>query len=431
MPNVIIFGLQWGDEGKGKIVDALASRADLVVRYQGGHNAGHTLVIDGETFKLSLLPSGIVRAQTRCVIGNGVVIDPWAMREEILALRQRGIKITSGNLAISDAACLILPIHVELDSLREKAAGANRIGTTGRGIGPAYEDKVGRRAIRIADLADPISLKAAIKRLLAHHDPLRKGLGASLVDGTELQEKLTEVAGDISDFVRSPQWIARRWIRPSENVLFEGAQGALLDLDHGTYPFVTSSTTVPGGAGSGCGVGPQHLGLALGVCKAYATRVGSGPFPTEIRGPLQNTLQRAGRETGTVTGRERRCGWFDAVSARHACDAAGAERLAITKIDVLDGLDEIQICVAYDINGRKVDELPTRLEDQRQITPVYETVAGWPTACAGIRSPSELPDEALNYIRRIEDLLGRTAAIISTSPNRDDTISLADPFAPR
>lgn len=429
VPNVIVFGLQWGDEGKGKIVDRLAERADIVVRYQGGHNAGHTLVVGTETFKLSLLPSGIIRDGTRCVIGNGVVVDPWALQTELRTLRQRGVNITSETLAIADSAALILPLHAELDGLREAAAAGQRIGTTGRGIGPAYEDKVGRRAVRLADLRDSASLDDALRRLLTHHDPLRMGLGASKIDRHQLTEQLETIAPTLLEFAHPTGWIARHWIRPARRALFEGAQGAMLDLDHGTYPFVTSSNTVPSGAGVGSGVDAEAIGFALAVCKAYATRVGSGPFPSELpTGPIHDHLSRMGKEMGTVTGRQRRCGWFDAVAARHACEISGARAIALTKIDVLDGLDTIQICVGYRIDGQTIDYLPTRSREQVQAEPVLETMPGWTTPTAGVRSMSELPSEAAAYIRRIEALLKRPISIISTSPRRDDTIIRNDPF---
>jgi len=428
LANVTVIGGQWGDEGKGKIVDWLASRADLVVRFQGGHNAGHTLVIDGVTYKLSLLPSGIVRG-TLSIIGNGVVLDPWALKTEVETLAAQGVAVTSEVLQIADNCPLILPIHRDLDALREDASGKGKIGTTRRGIGPAYEDKVGRRAIRVCDLAHLGELGPQLDRLCAHHDALRAGFGEPPVDRAALERDLGEIAEFVLQFAR-PVWktldAARRRGR---RILFEGAQGVLLDVDHGTYPFVTSSNTVAGTAASGTGLGPGAAGFVLGIVKAYTTRVGSGPFPTELDDEIGRRLGERGREFGTVTGRRRRCGWFDAALVRQSCAVAGVNGIAFTKLDVLDGLDEVKICVGYEVNGKRLDHLPAHAADQAAATPIYETMQGWSESTAGARSWAQLPAQAIKYIRRVEELIACPVALVSTSPEREDTILVRDPFA--
>ena len=428
MANVTVIGGQWGDEGKGKIVDWLASRADLVVRFQGGHNAGHTLVIDGVTYKLSLLPSGIVRG-TLSIIGNGVVLDPWALKTEVETLAAQGVAVTPEVLQIADNCPLILPIHRDLDALREDASGKGKIGTTRRGIGPAYEDKVGRRAIRVCDLAHLGELGPQLDRLCAHHDALRAGFGEPPVDRAALERDLGEIAEFVLQFAR-PVWktldAARRRGR---RILFEGAQGVLLDVDHGTYPFVTSSNTVAGTAASGTGLGPGAAGFVLGIVKAYTTRVGSGPFPTELDDEIGRRLGERGREFGTVTGRRRRCGWFDAALVRQSCAVAGVNGIAFTKLDVLDGLDEVKICVGYEVNGKRLDHLPAHAADQAAATPIYETMQGWSESTAGARSWAQLPAQAIKYIRRVEELIACPVALVSTSPEREDTILVRDPFA--
>jgi len=427
MANVSVIGAQWGDEGKGKIVDWLASRADLVVRFQGGHNAGHTLVVGKEVYKLSLLPSGIVRG-TLSVIGNGVVLDPWHFRDEVAKLAARGLSITPDTLQVAETCPLILPFHRDLDGLREDASGAGRIGTTRRGIGPAYEDKVGRRALRVCDLAHPGDLGPALDRLLAHHDALRAGFGQPPVDRDALMADLAEVAPAVLPFAK-PVWRTLDEARGAgRRMLFEGAQGVLLDVDHGTYPFVTSSNTVAGTAASGAGLGPDAAGFVLGITKAYTTRVGAGPFPTEQDNEVGERLGTRGHEFGTVTGRKRRCGWFDAVLVRQAVAVAGITGIALTKLDVLDGLPELQICTGYRLDGRVLDYLPPHPRDQARVEAVYETVQGWEGSTAGARSWAELPAEAVKYIRRLEELIGCPAAIVSTSPEREDTILVRDPF---
>ncbi|MFV0336195.1 MAG: adenylosuccinate synthase [Tropicimonas sp.] len=429
MANVVVVGAQWGDEGKGKIVDWLSERADVIARFQGGHNAGHTLVIDGEVFKLSLLPSGIVRKGKISVIGNGVVLDPWAFVAEVEKLAGQGVEITPDNLMIAENAPLILPLHGELDRGREAQSAVAKIGTTGRGIGPAYEDKVGRRVIRVADLADEATLKARIDRLLVHHDALRKGLGLPPVDADALLASLREVAPKVLPFAR-PVWremnIARK---AGKRILFEGAQGSLLDVDFGTYPFVTSSTTLSGAAAAGTGMGPGAVGFVLGIVKAYTTRVGEGPFPCELFDKVGEHLATVGREKGTVTGRSRRCGWFDAVLVRQTCALSGVNGIALTKMDVLDGLDELKICVGYELDGERLDYLPTAADQQARVTPVYEVMEGWSESTAGARSWADLPGAAVKYVRRIEELIECPVALLSTSPERDDTILVTDPFA--
>ena len=428
MGNVTVIGAQWGDEGKGKIVDWLASRADIVVRFQGGHNAGHTLVVDGAVYKLSLLPSGIVRG-TPSIIGNGVVLDPWALRDEIERLRGQGITVTPEVLRLAETCPLILPIHRDLDALREDASGAGKIGTTRRGIGPAYEDKVGRRAIRVCDLAHLDALDPLLDRLCAHHDALRAGFGEPPVDRIALRDDLAGIADFVLPFAK-PVWRdLDEAHRAGRRILFEGAQGVLLDVDHGTYPFVTSSNTVAGTTGSGSGTGPGAAGFVLGIVKAYTTRVGSGPFPTELFDAVGQRLGERGREFGTVTGRQRRCGWFDAVLVRQAAAVSGITGIALTKIDVLDGLDTVKVCTGYRIDGRAFDYLPPHTADQARVEPVYEDMPGWHESTAGARSWADLPASAIKYIRRIEELIRCPVALVSTSPERDDTILVRDPFA--
>jgi adenylosuccinate synthase len=428
MANVAVIGAQWGDEGKGKIVDWLASRADAVVRFQGGHNAGHTLVVGNQTYKLSLLPSGIVTG-TLSIIGNGVVLDPWALRDEIAKLQGQGVDINTDNFAIADNCPLILPIHRDLDGLREAAAGAGKIGTTGRGIGPAYEDKVGRRAIRVCDLAHLDSLEPQLDRLCAHHDALRAGFGQPPVDRAQLIADLSEIADFVLQFAQ-PVWKHLHKVKKAgAKILFEGAQGVLLDIDHGTYPFVTSSNTVSGTAASGSGLGPSAIGFVLGIAKAYTTRVGSGPFPTELEDETGQRLGERGREFGTVTGRKRRCGWFDAVLVRQACAVSGVTGIALTKLDVLDGFETIRICTGYRLRGRILDYYPSHAADQAEVEPIYEEMPGWSESTAGARSYAELPAQAIKYIQRVQELIETPIALVSTSPERDDTILIRDPFS--
>jgi adenylosuccinate synthase len=428
MANVVVVGTQWGDEGKGKIVDWLSERADVIARFQGGHNAGHTLVIDGQVYKLSLLPSGILRPGKLSVIGNGVVLDPWALVDEIARLEAQGVTVGTHNLMIAENAPLILPLHGELDRARESSNAVARIGTTGRGIGPAYEDKVGRRAIRVADLADEATLDARIQRLLTHHNALRRGLGMEEVDGAALKAALVAIAPQILRFA-APVWkVLNEARRAGKRILFEGAQGSLLDVDFGTYPFVTSSTTLAGMAASGTGLGPGAVGFVLGIVKAYTTRVGEGPFPCELTDEVGEHLRTVGREKGTVTGRNRRCGWFDAVLVRQTCALSGVNGIALTKMDVLDGLPELKICVAYELDGQRLDYLPTAAEAQARVTPVYEVIEGWQQSTAGARSWADLPAQAIKYVRRIEELIQCPVAMLSTSPERDDTILVTDPF---
>jgi adenylosuccinate synthase len=427
MANVVVIGAQWGDEGKGKIVDWLSSRADVVVRFQGGHNAGHTLVVGDQIYKLSLLPSGIVRG-TLSVIGNGVVLDPWHLRDEIAKLRGQGVEITPSNLQVADTCPLILPFHRDLDALREDASGAGKIGTTRRGIGPAYEDKVGRRALRVCDLAHLDKAGPQIDRLLAHHNALRAGFGVEPIDRARLVAELEEIAPFVLPFAH-PAWLALNEARRSrKRILFEGAQGVLLDVDHGTYPFVTSSNVVAGQAAAGSGLGPSATGFVLGIVKAYTTRVGSGPFPTELTDEVGQRLGERGREFGTVTGRKRRCGWFDAVLVRQAIAVSGVHGIALTKLDVLDGLDEVMICTGYRIGDRTLDHLPAHPSEQAAATPVYERFEGWQESTQGARSWAQLPAQAIKYIRRIEELVNCPVALVSTSPEREDTILVRDPF---
>jgi adenylosuccinate synthase len=428
MANVVVVGAQWGDEGKGKIVDWLSERADVVVRFQGGHNAGHTLVIDGAVFKLSLLPSGIVRPGKLSLIGNGVVIDPWALAAEIDTLIAQGVAVGRDNLRIAENAPLILPLHRDLDQLREDAAGAGRIGTTGRGIGPAYEDKAGRRAIRVFDLQNPDTLAPKIERLLTHHNALRRGLGVAEVDGGALKTALAEIAPRLLPFMDSVWELLDQERRAGRRILFEGAQGAMLDIDHGTYPFVTSSNTVAAQAATGSGMGPGAISYVLGIAKAYATRVGSGPFPTEQANEIGERIGERGREFGTVTGRKRRCGWFDAVLVRQAIKTSGINGIALTKLDVLDGCDEIKVCVGYRLDGTAIDRLPAGQGAQMRVEPVYRAFEGWQGSTAGARSWADLPAQAVKYVRQIEELIECPVALLSTSPERDDTILMKDPF---
>jgi|TARA_B110000263_G_scaffold106587_1_gene93055 adenylosuccinate synthase len=428
MANVVVVGAQWGDEGKGKIVDWLSERADVIARFQGGHNAGHTLVIDGEVFKLSLLPSGILREGKLAVIGNGVVLDPWALLQEIKKISQQGVKISTDNLIIAENTPLILPVHQDLDKIREDAAGKSKIGTTGRGIGPAYEDKIGRRAIRLADLADIVTLETRIERLLAHHNALRIGLGVAKIDGEQLKKELLEIAPLVLKYA-APVWkILDEKRKAGKRILFEGAQGALLDVDYGTYPYVTSSNTLSGMAATGTGLGPNAIGFVLGIVKAYTTRVGEGPFACELSDEIGEHLATVGREKGTVTGRARRCGWFDAVLVRQTCILSGVTGIALTKLDVLDGLKELKICVGYELDGKKLDYLPTASDHQARIKPIYEVMEGWTETTVGARSWGELPASAIKYVRRIEELIDCPVAMLSTSPERDDTILVTDPF---
>ena len=423
-----MIGAQWGDEGKGKIVDWLAERADVVVRFQGGHNAGHTLVVGDKVYKLSLLPSGIVRG-TPSVIGNGVVLDPWALKAEVEKLRGQGVTITPDTLMVSDTCALILPFHRDLDSLREDASGAGKIGTTRRGIGPAYEDKVGRRAIRVCDLAHLDALGPQLDRLTAHHDALRAGFGEPPVDRDALLAELRKIAPFVLPFAK-PTWRDLNALRArGRRILFEGAQGVLLDVDHGTYPFVTSSNTISGTAAGGSGLGPSAVGFVLGIAKAYTTRVGSGPFPTELEDATGERLGERGHEFGTVTGRKRRCGWFDAVLVRQSAAVGGITGIALTKIDVLDGFDEVRICTGYSLRGETLDYFPAHAADQAEVVPVYETMPGWQETTAGARSWADLPAQAIKYIRRVEELIRCPVALVSTSPEREDTILVRDPFA--
>ena len=428
MGNVAVVGAQWGDEGKGKVVDWLSERADVVVRFQGGHNAGHTLVINGVTYKLSLLPSGVVRGKLS-IVGNGVVIDPWALLAEIEKIGTQGVTITPEVLKIAENATLILPVHGQLDRAREEASGSAKIGTTGRGIGPAYEDKAGRRAIRICDLADPATLERKIGELLRHHNALLRGLGAPECDGGQLLASLLEIAPKVLPYATVVWQLLDQIRHTRKRVLFEGAQGAMLDVDHGTYPFVTSSNTVSGNAGTGSGVGPGQVGYVLGICKAYTTRVGSGPFPTELTDSIGETIGDRGKEFGTVTGRRRRCGWFDAVLVRQAVKVGGINGIALTKLDVLDGFDELKICTGYRLRGEVIHHLPAAQDRQAEVEPIYESMPGWGESTRGARSWMDLPATAIKYIRRIEELIEVPVALLSTSPEREDTILVQDPFA--
>ena len=429
MANVAVVGSQWGDEGKGKIVDWLSERADVVVRFQGGHNAGHTLVIDGVTYKLSLLPSGIVRPGKLSLLGNGVVIDPWALLEEIDTVTAQGVAVDPGRLRIAENAALILPMHRELDNLREAASGSGRIGTTGRGIGPAYEDKVGRRAVRAGDLLHPEVLHSRIGRALQHHNALRGGLAAAPVDGEALFDSLMEIAPRIAPYLDRVWERLDRLRREGKRILYEGAQGAMLDVDHGTYPFVTSSNTVAGQAAIGSGQGPGAIGYVLGITKAYTTRVGAGPFPTEQDNETGARLGERGREFGTVTGRPRRCGWFDAVMVRQSIKVGGIDGIALTKLDVLDGFESLRICTGYRLNGETIHHFPSGESAQAAVEPVWEEIDGWSDSTRGARSWADLPATTVKYVRRIEEAIETPVALLSTSPERDDTILVRDPYA--
>ena len=429
MANVVVVGSQWGDEGKGKIVDWLSEQADIVVRFQGGHNAGHTLVIDGSTYKLSLLPSGVVREGKLSVIGNGVVIDPQALIDEIVQLKKQGIVVTPATLRIAENATLILPLHRELEALREDENAATRIGTTKRGIGPAYEDKVGRRAIRFMDLADLPALRGKIDRLLAHHNALRRGHDLPEIEAKAVYDHLAALAPKVLPFMDSVWSLLDSKRREGKRILFEGAQGALLDIDHGTYPYVTSSNTVAAQAATGSGLGPNAIDYVLGICKAYTTRVGLGPFPTDqMDNAIGKTLGERGSEFGTVTGRARRCGWFDAVLVRQTVRTCGIDGLALTKLDILDGFDEVKVCVSYRLDGREIDYLPAGEQAQARVEPVYETIEGWKQPTARARSWAQLPAQAIKYVRRVEELVGCPVTLLSTSPEREDTILMKNPF---
>ena len=429
MANVVVVGAQWGDEGKGKIVDWLSERADVIVRFQGGHNAGHTLVIEGQVYKLSLLPSGIVRGGKLSVIGNGVVLDPWHLREEIAKLSGQGVEINPENLMVAENTPLILPVHGELDRAREAQNNVAKIGTTGRGIGPAYEDKVGRRAIRVADLADPATLETRVDRMLQHHDTLRRGMGLPEVDRTALLAALQEIAPSVLKFA-APVWkVLAEKRKAGHRILFEGAQGSLLDIDFGTYPFVTSSNVIAGQAATGSGVGPGSIDFVLGIVKAYTTRVGEGPFPTELDDADGQRLGERGHEFGVVTGRKRRCGWFDAALVRQTCATSGVSGIAFTKLDVLDGFETLKICTGYTLDGTQLDYLPTAADEQARCVPIYEEMAGWSESTEGARSWADLPANTIKYVRRVEELIGCPVALVSTSPERDDTILVTDPFA--
>jgi len=426
MANVTVIGAQWGDEGKGKIIDWLSNRADMVVRFQGGNNAGHTIVVGDKTYKLSLLPSGVVQGK-RSIIGNGVVVDPWSLLDEIARVGQAGLTVTPDLLVLAENACLVLPLHRELDAMREDAA-AQKIGTTKRGIGPTYEDKVGRRALRAIDLKDPAALPTKIEKLLAHHNVLRRGFGHAEVDAAALLASLTELAPKIAPFIGSSWRTLHAAKLAGKRVLFEGAQAVLLDIDHGTYPFVTSSNTVAGQAAAGAGVGPREIGTVLGIVKSYTTRVGEGPFPTELKDATGEKLGERGHEFGTVTGRKRRCGWFDAVLVRQTCITGGVDGIALTKLDVLDGFEKINICTGYHLDGAVLDYLPADANQQARLEPIYETLDGWSETTAGARSWAQLPANAIKYVRRVEELIGAPVALLSTSPDRDDTIMVRDPF---
>ena len=428
MKNVVVVGSQWGDEGKGKIVDWLSSEADVVVRFQGGHNAGHTLVIDGVTYKLRLLPSGIVRENKISIIGNGVVVDPWALLDEIQEIKLKGVEVTQKNLILSEAASLILPFHREMDEIREDAAGKAKIGTTRRGIGPAYEDKVGRRSIRVMDLLSEKNLNHRLETVLMHHNAIRKGLGKEIYKKKNLMKDLLKIAPEILKYSQ-PVWKKiDEFKSQGKKILFEGAQGILLDVDHGTYPFVTSSNTVAAAAATGSGCGPNSINYVLGITKAYTTRVGEGPFPTELTDKIGNELGTRGKEFGTVTSRKRRCGWFDGVLVRQTIKISGINGIALTKLDVLDELDEIKMCVAYELDGKKIDYLPAAVDDQLKVKPVYKTFKGWKSSTKGVEKFDNLPDNAKNYINELEKFIEAKVSSISTSPERNDTILIEDPF---
>ena len=428
MKNVAVVGSQWGDEGKGKIVDWLSSEADVVVRFQGGHNAGHTLVIDGVTYKLRLLPSGIVRKNKISIIGNGVVVDPWALLDEIKEIKSKGVEISEENLILSESANLILPFHKEMDEIREDAAGKAKIGTTRRGIGPAYEDKVGRRSIRVMDLISEKNLDHRLETVLMHHNAIRKGLGKELFEKIKLKKELLEIAPQILKFSK-PVWKKiDEFKNEGKKILFEGAQGILLDVDHGTYPFVTSSNTVASSAATGSGCGPNTIGYVLGITKAYTTRVGEGPFPTELKNETGEHLGKIGKEFGTVTSRKRRCGWFDGVLVRQTIKVSGINGIALTKLDVLDELEEIKMCVAYELDGKKVDYLPAAVDDQLKVKPIYKSFKGWKSSTKGIKNFEKLPENAKVYIKELEKFIETKVSSISTSPERNDTILIEDPF---
>ena len=428
MKNVVVVGSQWGDEGKGKIVDWLSDQADIVIRFQGGHNAGHTLVIDGVTYKLRLLPSGIVRKGKISIIGNGVVVDPWALLEEIKEIKSKGIDVNEDNFIISESANLILPFHREMDEIREDAAGKGKIGTTRRGIGPAYEDKVGRRSIRVMDLRSESNLDHRLETVLLHHNAIRKGLGKKIYEKNQLKKDLLKIAPEILKFSK-PVWLKiDEYKKKKKKILFEGAQGILLDVDHGTYPFVTSSNTVASSAATGSGCGPNSIHYVLGITKAYTTRVGEGPFPTELKDEIGELLGTRGKEFGTVTSRKRRCGWFDGVLVRQTIKVSGIDGIALTKLDVLDELDEIKMCVKYELNGEKLDYLPAAFEDQQKIKPIYKIFPGWKSSTSGIKNINALPENAKKYIFAVEDFIGAKISSISTSPEREDTILIENPF---
>ena len=428
MKNVVVVGSQWGDEGKGKIVDWLSSEADVVVRFQGGHNAGHTLVIDGVTYKLRLLPSGIVRKNKISIIGNGVVVDPWALLNEIKEIKSKGVDVSEQNLILAETANLILPFHQEMDAIREDSAGKRKIGTTRRGIGPAYEDKVGRRSIRVMDLISEENLDHRLETVLEHHNAIRKGLGKNIFEKNKLKKDLLEIAPEILKYSK-PVWkMIDEFKSKGKKILFEGAQGILLDVDHGTYPFVTSSNTVASAAATGTGCGPNTINYVLGITKAYTTRVGEGPFPTELKDNIGELLGSRGKEFGTVTSRKRRCGWFDGVLVRQTIKISGIDGIALTKLDVLDELDEIKVCIKYDVNGKEMDYLPAAVDDQLKVKPIYKTFPGWKTSTKGVRNMKDLPAKAREYVHAIEDFVGAKISSISTSPEREDTILLEDPF---
>jgi len=428
MANVVVVGAQWGDEGKGKIVDWLSERADVIARFQGGHNAGHTLVVNGVTYKLHALPSGVVRGGKLSVIGNGVVLDPWHLVKEIETVRAQGVEINPKTLMIAENTPLILPVHGELDRAREAQISVAKIGTTGRGIGPAYEDKVGRRAIRVADLADPTTLEARVDRLLLHHNTLRRGLSMKEVDRADLISQLTEIAPEILKYA-APVWkVLNEKRKAGKRILFEGAQGALLDIDFGTYPFVTSSNVLAGQASAGTGIGPNSIDFVLGIVKAYTTRVGEGPFPTELFDADGQRLGERGHEFGTTTGRKRRCGWFDAVLVRQTCATSGVTGISLTKLDVLDGFETLKICVGYELDGERLEYLPTAADQQARCTPIYEEMAGWSESTEGAKSWNDLPANAIKYVKRVEELIECPVALLSTSPKREDTILVTDPF---
>ena len=428
MKNVVVVGSQWGDEGKGKIVDWLSSEADVVVRFQGGHNAGHTLVIDKKVFKLRLLPSGIVRKGKISILGNGVVIDPWALLSEIKDIKEQGVDVNPENFMISESASLILPFHQEMDEIREDAAGKGKIGTTRRGIGPCYEDKVGRRSIRVMDLRSESNLDNRLENVLLHHNAIRKGLNKKIYEKDELKKRLLKIAPEILKFAQ-PVWLKiDQFNNERKKILFEGAQGILLDVDHGTYPFVTSSNTVPAMAATGSGSGPDKINYVLGITKAYTTRVGEGPFPTELKDDIGEMLGDRGKEFGTVTSRKRRCGWFDGVLVRQTIKISGINGIALTKLDVLDEFDEIKMCIQYELDGKKIDYLPASVEDQLKIKPIYKNFPGWKVSTNGVKNMDDLPDNAKNYIYAVEDFIGTKISSVSTSPERDDTILIENPF---